>query len=54
MTGAGFGGSVVALVDAAHVDSVLSAASETYRQRFGSTPHAFVAESLGGVRSVNG
>jgi galactokinase len=54
MTGAGFGGSVVALVDAAHVDSVLSAASETYRQRFGSTPHAFVAESLGGVRSVDG
>ncbi len=54
MTGAGFGGSVVALVDAVHVDAVLSAASATYRQRFGSAPRAFVAESLGGVRSIDG
>jgi len=54
MTGAGFGGSVVALVDAECVDSVLGSASATYRQRFGSTPRAFVADSLGGVRSVDG
>jgi galactokinase len=32
MTGAGFGGSVVALVDAECVDSVLGSASATYRR----------------------
>jgi galactokinase len=54
MTGAGFGGSVVALVDAAQVDSALAAASATYSQRFGVVPRAFVARSLGGVRSIDG
>jgi len=53
MTGAGFGGSVVALVDAPRVDDVLAGATAAYGKQFG-TPRGFVARSLGGVRSLDG
>lgn len=54
MTGAGFGGSVVALIDTARIESVLAASTTAYARHFGNTPRAFVAESHGGVRSVDG
>jgi len=54
MTGAGFGGSVVALIEAAKIESVLNASASQYERRFGRAPSAFVAESHGGVRSVDG
>jgi galactokinase len=54
MTGAGFGGCVVALVDAARVDDVVSHATAAYSRRFGTSPRGFVARSLGGVRSLDG
>ena len=54
MTGAGFGGSVVALIDATHVDAAMAAAAHAYAGRFGNSPHGFVARSLGGVRLLDG
>ena len=54
MTGAGFGGSVVALIDAARVDTAVAAAAHAYAARFGNSPHGFVARSLGGVRLLDG
>jgi galactokinase len=54
MTGAGFGGCVVALVDAGRVDDVVSHATAAYSRRFGTSPRGFVARSLGGVRSLDG
>ncbi len=54
MTGAGFGGSVVALMDNGCVEPALAASTTAYVRRFGNTPRAFVAESHGGVRSVDG
>lgn len=54
MTGAGFGGSVVALFDADAAEAAMARATETYASRFGITPRWFVARSLGGVRSLDG
>ena len=54
MTGAGFGGSVVALADASHADRVVKNAATTYTNRFAIAPRWFVARSLGGVRSLDG
>jgi galactokinase len=54
MTGAGFGGCVVALVDAGRVDDVIAHATTAYLNRFGTTARGFVARSLGGVRPVDG
>lgn len=54
MTGAGFGGSVVALIDTACVEAALAASAAAYARRFGNTPRAFVAESHGSVRAVDG
>jgi galactokinase len=54
MTGAGFGGSVVALFDADAVEVAMAHAAVTYSGRFGITPRWFVARSLGGVRSLDG
>jgi galactokinase len=53
MTGAGFGGCVVAAIDAAAVASVAAEASQSYRQRFAISPAWFVAESSGGVRLID-
>jgi galactokinase len=50
MTGAGFGGSVVALLDADAVDTAMARATARYLERFDATPRWFVANSLGGVR----
>jgi galactokinase len=50
MTGAGFGGCVVAAVEAASARSVSEAVSRSFRDRFGVTPSGFVAQSCGGVR----
>lgn len=52
MTGAGFGGSVVALVDAHAVDGALARVAASYRASSGLTLRAFVAESTGGVRRL--
>jgi galactokinase len=54
MTGAGFGGSVVALIETARIESVLRASASEYERRFGKVPRAFIAESHGGVRSIDG
>jgi galactokinase len=54
MTGAGFGGSVVALIESAAVDGVMADASTRYANRFGNAPNWFVARSLGGVRLLDG
>ncbi len=52
MTGGGFGGNVVALIDAARVESATAEASTIYADNLGITPRWFVARSLGGARIV--
>ncbi len=54
MTGAGFGGSVVGLVDTSRAEEVMVNAAAAYAHRFGITPRGFVARSLGGIRSLDG
>ncbi len=54
MTGAGFGGSVVALLDTTAVASAMARASAMYAAQFGHAPAWFKAKSLGGVRSLDG
>ena len=54
MTGAGFGGSVVALVDVSSAERVMANALLPYAKRFGTTPRGFIARSVGGVRSLDG
>jgi galactokinase len=54
MTGAGFGGSVVALIDSLHVEAAMANAASLYANRFGHAPSGFVAHSVGGVRSRDG
>jgi len=50
MTGAGFGGSVVALLDADAVETAMARATARYAQRCGVASRWFVARSLGGAR----
>lgn len=54
MTGAGFGGSVVALFDATVCAPAMARASAKYATQFGHAPAWFTARSLGGVRSLDG
>jgi galactokinase len=54
MTGAGFGGNVVALFNAGRGRAALEAIADRYAARFGRRPTGFVARSLGGVRSLDG
>lgn len=54
MTGAGFGGSVVALFDATATDFAMAHAGAVYRTQFGHTPAWFTAKSLGRVRLLDG
>ncbi|HET6473065.1 MAG TPA: galactokinase [Pseudomonadales bacterium] len=54
MTGAGFGGNVVALFDRGRGAAALVAIADRYRARCGAVPTGFVARSLGGVRSIDG
>jgi galactokinase len=50
LTGAGFGGCVVAVLDAGAVDDVATAAAARYRERTGLAPEAFVCRAVGGAR----
>jgi galactokinase len=50
MTGGGFGGCTVTLLERAAVASVSSAIKERFRERFASEPSFFVSEACGGVR----
>jgi galactokinase len=52
MTGGGFGGSVVALVDAGSVDDVVAAVESAYAAAGFEAPAAFVAEASDGSRRV--
>jgi galactokinase len=54
MTGAGFGGSVVALVRPDAANAATERAAHAYRARFGVTPGSFIARSFGGVRQIDG
>ena len=54
MTGAGFGGNVVALCARGHGHAALTSIADRYAARFGRTPTGFVARSLGGVRALDG
>jgi galactokinase len=49
MTGAGFGGAIVALVWPEAVIEVTERVAHGYAMRFGSRPKAFVVESRGGA-----
>ncbi|PAP76008.1 galactokinase [Rubrivirga marina] len=49
MTGAGFGGCAVALVDADRADTVAEAAAATYRRQTGHTPATLVAHASRGA-----
>ncbi len=53
MTGAGFGGNVVALFDAHRGADAMPNVAREYRARFGVEPTWFVAQSLGGVRRLD-
>jgi galactokinase len=54
MTGAGFGGNVVALFSRDRGTAALASISDRYAARFGRAPTGFVARSLGGVRPLDG
>jgi galactokinase len=54
MTGAGFGGNVVALFAAGRGPAALTSIADRYAARFGEAPTGFVARSLGGVRRLDG
>ena len=54
MTGAGFGGNVVALFERGRGRSALAAIADPYRARFGRVPTGFAARSLGGARTLDG
>jgi len=54
MTGAGFGGSVVALVRPDAAESAAVRVARAYQARFNVVPDSFIARSLGGVRHIDG
>jgi galactokinase len=49
MTGAGFGGCAVALVDAAHVDEFVARVTDGYRSATGRVPHCYVCHAADGA-----
>jgi galactokinase len=53
MTGAGFGGAIVALMEADAVSEAMAEASRGYAGRLGLATPSFIAEPGGGVRVVN-
>jgi len=53
MTGAGFGGSTVSLVETAALDRFRATVGERYRRRFGYEPTFLVTELGSGVHTVN-
>jgi galactokinase len=50
MTGAGFGGCAIALVDAHHADQVADRLADEYPQKTGKTPKIFICSAEDGVR----
>ena len=52
MTGGGFGGCTVNLVDEAAVGVVVGAVSEAFDRRFGRWPRTFVAQAAGGAGEI--
>lgn len=52
LTGAGFGGSIVAICDVAVVEGVAMAATSRYRERSGLDPHAFVCRAVEGAGTL--
>jgi galactokinase len=53
LTGAGFGGCVIAIVEAGSVERVMSSVETGYEQRMGRTTNAFVCRAAEGARLVN-
>jgi galactokinase len=49
MTGAGFGGCAVALVEAGHAEALVAAVGAGYQKRFGVTPSLYVTRPSAGV-----
>ena len=54
MTGGGFGGSTVTLIDSNHQDTIIAAMTERYRERTGIEPALFVATPAQGAMVVRG
>ncbi|MEM7011738.1 MAG: galactokinase [Verrucomicrobiota bacterium] len=54
MTGAGFGGSTVSLVDRSILDRFIDTLSERYHQQTGIEPSVFATQPSGGTRVVKG
>jgi galactokinase len=52
LTGAGFGGCIVALVPSEHADAIASGATATYRARTGLEPTPWIVEAADGAGSV--
>ena len=50
LTGAGFGGCVVALAQRNHADDIVTKAASSYRTATGIDPLAFVARAVDGAR----
>jgi galactokinase len=53
MTGGGFGGCTVNLVEQSRVDAVTAALGEAYEARFGRRPSVFVTRAADGVREIS-
>ncbi|HVK67198.1 MAG TPA: galactokinase [Polyangium sp.] len=54
MTGGGFGGSTVSLVDESALDTVMAAVRDGYRSRFGVEPNFLVTRGGEGAREIRG
>ena len=52
LTGAGFGGCVVALVQRNHADDVVAKVTQRYSDATGLSPHAFVAHAVDGAHQL--
>ncbi len=52
MTGGGFGGSIVALVDESHADAVATAVTDAYQSRTGIVARSFVTRAAAGAREL--
>jgi galactokinase len=53
MTGGGFGGCTINLVEKSHLQEFMQVLTERYREAFGQTPHIYITQASDGVREIS-